>query len=301
MDWHAAVPDVLCAGGENLSGIPTLRIYHGSWSVSTPLTEPGWVDAVAADPGRPDSHVYVGGWSKARGIVFRTSNAGATWEDLSDGEFAGPVLGLAVAPDGSGRVFAASEDGLRVRDGSGGHWARLLDIPLHRVRFAGDSTGALFACGRGGLWRSGDLGRSWEDLTPGLPGRAIDEFAAMPDQGLVFASAAGGSVFRLRLDAEALLFAPLSLRAARQENRSLFLREFRVELRWEEDPRNPAGLKHKVYRSEPESGAWVLLGDIAPGVHEFFDRGVPASKMFIYMVRPVGASGREGGAATVSI
>lgn len=79
------------------------------------------VEALAIDPRRPE-RVYAAG----PGGVFRSNDAGQTWEAAGEGLPAGSVAGLSLDPDHPDRVYAAtSQGGIFRSDDEGKSWRSL--------------------------------------------------------------------------------------------------------------------------------------------------------------------------------
>ena len=70
--------------------------------------------------------VWVAGSGYGSPPVMRTTNGGATWQDLSNGLPNTLVYGLVEAPDGSGRMYAASENGAWEFDPTNAQWTSIL-------------------------------------------------------------------------------------------------------------------------------------------------------------------------------
>lgn len=70
--------------------------------------------------------VWVAGSGYSNPPVMRSRDGGATWQDLSDGLPNTLVYGIVEAPDGSGRMYAASENGAWELDPSNNQWTSIL-------------------------------------------------------------------------------------------------------------------------------------------------------------------------------
>ncbi len=144
---------------------------------------------VAADPSRP-SRAYAGTFGRG---VWRSEDAGRSWGQAWRGPASAQVTSLAVAPaereGGPGTVWAGTEPSALYRSDDGGAtWtepAVLTDIPssgswsfpprpyTHHTRWITPDPGIprllLVSIEAGGIVRSLDGGRSWEDRKPGGP------------------------------------------------------------------------------------------------------------------------------------
>ncbi len=143
-------PDLVYAGGENglwrstdagetwdEVGLPEMR---GPFVGNFLPTESGWegVFQVLADPTVP-SRVYVAAFGEGKGL-YRSDDAGATWEKRYDNPF---LRGVAVAPNDPDLVYATSSNAYF----SGGYDPR--------------STGIVYSRDAGVTWRSAADGMAW--------------------------------------------------------------------------------------------------------------------------------------------
>jgi photosystem II stability/assembly factor-like uncharacterized protein len=98
--------------------------------------------------------------------IFRSTDNGTTWHDVSLGLEVPTIYALAVHPNGN--IYAGSEGGGVYRSTNhGSSWRRLVAGPTTQVilSLAIDSTGALYAGTAGaGIRRSTDLGDTWVTL-----------------------------------------------------------------------------------------------------------------------------------------
>ncbi len=140
---------------------------------------------LAVDPLNPDrlyATVKVSYEGYGLNIVFRSEDAGATWnnnlprlykryvaryeagENLLSGELQGDLNGLAAAP--GGQLLAATSKGIMASEDGGETWKKSnlgLNIPIAHSVFAPPGSRAVFAGTPGGLYKSFDLGRTWHD------------------------------------------------------------------------------------------------------------------------------------------
>ncbi|HEX6902154.1 MAG TPA: hypothetical protein VF789_20730 [Thermoanaerobaculia bacterium] len=164
-----------------------------------------------ADPADPEVL-----WADSRGSLYRSPDAGATWEyqDVTDEVALGD---LKFAPSRPSTVYlagvrAASDGSVRragvLRSDDGGvHWTRAdagLDAPpvtalavdpVDPRRVYAATRDSLNPLGDG-LWVTGDGGATWARAGEELRGLAIEAVAASPVAGVVWASTEDGRLFR---------------------------------------------------------------------------------------------------------
>src|SRR5437879_238298 len=178
---------------------PALRALH--WRLVGPFRG-GRAVAVAGDPARP----LVFYFGAVDGGVWKTANGGATWSNVTDGRADIASVGaIAVAPSDPNVIYVgAGEADWRedLTDGEGMWRSTDGGESWSQVLYVDDSTGAIdlaldarnprvlyaamwksqrfpwgFAAGGGksGLWKSGDGGDTWTDITAsrGLPPRPL--------------------------------------------------------------------------------------------------------------------------------
>jgi photosystem II stability/assembly factor-like uncharacterized protein len=104
------------------------------------------------------------------------TNAQAPYWAPTNGPYGGPVKALAM--DGVGNVFAASERGIYRSTDHGERWTWISLLRPNKRAFVVDSSGAILA-GETGLWRSTDAGMSWEQWA--LPDQSVGILLVAPD------------------------------------------------------------------------------------------------------------------------
>jgi photosystem II stability/assembly factor-like uncharacterized protein len=188
-------------------GIVRLDEAGGTWTAEPALSGSG-AQCLAADPADPDT-VHAG---LRDGGVRRSVDGGRTWIDCELPE-AG-VFSLAVSA-ADGAVYAGTEPSRLFRSGDRGQtWTELealLDLPSRptwsfpprpwtsHVRWIAPSPDdrdlLLVGIELGGLMRSSDGGRSWQDHRPGAQ-RDVHSLAWHPHQrGRAYEAGGGGAAF----------------------------------------------------------------------------------------------------------
>jgi photosystem II stability/assembly factor-like uncharacterized protein len=141
-----------------LSALPPVFLQSLHWRSIGPYRG-GRTRAVAGVPGQPNVF-YIG---VCNGGVWKTTDYGATWTPIFDGQPTGSIGAIAVAPSDANIIYVGSGEGLHRPDLS-----------------VGD-----------GIYRSDDAGKTWTHL--GLrDGQQIPQLAVDPrDPNKVFAAVAG--------------------------------------------------------------------------------------------------------------
>ena len=132
-----------------------------TWEHVSDVLEPP-VDFHAMAISKHNPEMIIGFDSAARGL-FKTVDAGKTWETLEPPEY---VSALAISPDESELIFAGTSNGIFKSDDGGKNWAHLnayqgLDV----FALAFDNEGKLFVSVKTfGIVQSDDFGQSWKDF-----------------------------------------------------------------------------------------------------------------------------------------
>jgi hypothetical protein len=187
--------------------IVRLEETDGTW-VATRSLERSGAQCLAVDPGTPDT-VFAG---LREGGVRRSDDGGATWVDCALPEQG--VFSLAVSP-ADGTVYAGTEPSrLFASSDGGGTWEALdalLELPSRptwsfpprpwtsHVRWIApsphDASLLLVGIELGGLMRSTDGGRTWQDHRPGAQ-RDVHCLAWHPRaEGRAYEAGGGGAAF----------------------------------------------------------------------------------------------------------
>lgn len=186
----------------------------GEWTFPAPPHE-GHVKNIAFDPRDPDT-IYVG---VEVGGLFKTTDAGKTWEELNGRGFDVDVHRLFITPQRPNDLYVATGQGLFHSADQGGSFETL---PLDDSRIGypdaltilPDQPDTMFTAGarlNPGAWRethaaypriarTRDGGRTWEYLEGGLPLEARANIEAMtldayPGGFALFAGTTDGDVF----------------------------------------------------------------------------------------------------------
>jgi photosystem II stability/assembly factor-like uncharacterized protein len=144
--------------------------------------------------------IYIG---TTNGTVFKSQDAGITWQSASTGLPTANILALAADPN-SDTVYAAAErygiwkskDGGRTWTATG-HVDGFTVTPVTSIVVAADSS-AIYASGDSvGIFVSTDGGDTWQNAIAGIPTLEILRLAANPNRpGTIYACTRGQGVFR---------------------------------------------------------------------------------------------------------
>jgi hypothetical protein len=184
--FDAARPHVNDPARSNPDPSNIMESTGGNWSVVGPINTDagiGRVDRLAFHPSDPGI-VYAGA---AGGGLWRTTDAGANWTNLTPDLPCLGISGIAIDPNNTNTIYILTGDGdsdvsglvedfgymrfsigvLRSTDG-GARWTRLGEFPGvsnamigYRLVMHPTNSDILFACTSEGLFRTNDGGSSW--------------------------------------------------------------------------------------------------------------------------------------------
>jgi photosystem II stability/assembly factor-like uncharacterized protein len=180
----------------------------GAWTNVTGGLPHVTLYSVAIDPGDVNT-VYVGtGPSAVAGStvgngLYRTSNGGASWTQLTGAIANQNVYSLLISPTNAARLYAGSDGAIFVSADRGASWTKAAAPGAIRCLELDPSNAAvLYACGAGKLFKSSDSGASWSEIDSGLGGLnpagvsvdAVDPhllYVATPEAGVFRSYSAG--------------------------------------------------------------------------------------------------------------
>jgi len=151
----------------------------GGWS------PPGWysIDLLAVDSQSPNTfYITVGPEDDSRGAIFKTSDGGKTWLDITDNIGFVPIS-IVIDPSNSNVLYAPGHKLLRSNDG-GKTW-KSIEIPVDTyINDISISENLLYIATNKGIYRSSDSGKTWQSLNDGLLETNIREVMASSDMVL---------------------------------------------------------------------------------------------------------------------
>jgi len=179
------------------SQIQELGNQNPSWDL---LSLPGLTALPVAVASTGEDLLMAGGFL-GTGSVFKSLDDGLSFlpneEGLPGGLFGfSTPLGLDVFEDGGFALLNLGSDGYFIQDITGDTWSKLepptaLNGGTDPVSFIGETLLAYDNSGLGALYRSSDLGETWETVTTNLP-EGFDLDILEPNQSLDQLLAAGG-------------------------------------------------------------------------------------------------------------
>jgi len=160
-----------------------------TWTnVTRPPLPNRWVSRIAVDPHNPQvAYVVFNGFNthtpNSPGHVFKTTNRGGTWQDISGNLPDIPVLSIALDPDHPGTLYVGTDVG---------------------------------------VFRTTDDGRHWSLFGTGLPTVAVVDLVFHAPSRTLIAATHGRSVYRISLSAPLPTPTPTPTRAVRTPSVRLF-------------------------------------------------------------------------------
>lgn len=171
---------VVIAAAASLVAVGVAWAGVGRWGPSHG-PEGGLVSALVIDPS--NSAVLYAGTSHG---VFKTTNAGVAWSDVSAGLTDPSVTAIAIDPRRPGVVYAGTENGRFFKSIDGGTTWRGVGESTLRLGWVNTlvvnplDTETLFAGGDKGVFKSTNAGVTWRPASAGLTRRIVGALAIDP-------------------------------------------------------------------------------------------------------------------------
>jgi photosystem II stability/assembly factor-like uncharacterized protein len=186
-----------------------------SW---VPVPEPRTVIVRAARKGHPAQVIHTAGRVHIHALravqldkrlelfagtdsgLFRSSNSGATWEQVKSAGITGvSVLAIYAPPNGVSRLAVRTGSGLFVSEDTGRTWQAAL-VPngyyIYDVALPVEHDIAILAATSRGVLQSTDEGAHWKLVTEGVPAATVDSVRFNPSQGREAFLVQYGKVYR---------------------------------------------------------------------------------------------------------
>jgi len=221
------------------------------------------IDNLVFDPNDPNT-LYAGCWELKRdkGWLYRSSDGGASWEDVPLGSFASPVRAVAIAPSAPHVIALGITEGVILSEDGGQTWDRITRgyrslYNVESLAFDPTDSATLYV----GTWRLGwkteNRGKKWAAIHEGMIFDS-DMFSLLvnPENPNVLFSSACTGVYRSDNAGKAWVKLKNGLPGEAKRTRTLHL-----------DPsdlnRVYAGTTIGLFRSENGGGSWTqLVSDI---------------------------------------
>src|SRR3990172_423748 len=153
-----------------------------SWESVAKVLEPP-VDFHAMAVSKSDPNTIIGFDSAGRGL-FKTTDAGKTWETLQYPEY---VSALAISPNDSQIIFAGTGKGIFQSTDGAKTWTQLDEYKgITILALVFDENGVLYATNQFGLSRTADLGKTWEKING--PDLTITSIAVDAQNKIIYVS-----------------------------------------------------------------------------------------------------------------
>lgn len=168
--------------------VKTTDAWSNAWTIRPLTSHSGYIYALAIDP--CNTHiVYAGGeyydrsgnWHVA---LFRSSDGGSEWHDISSGidDQSRPVYALAVSQNVPNTIYAGTSAGIYKSTGGGSSWNNIncgFDT-VSSLCVDSSSPETIYAGTPEGVYRSGDGGLNWKAMDPGFSLFQVSVLAADP-------------------------------------------------------------------------------------------------------------------------
>lgn len=259
-----------------------IESVSGNWTIVGPTNTDfgiGRVDRLAFHPSDPNI-VYAGA---AGGGLWRTSDAGANWTNLTADIPCLGISGIVIDPNNTNTIYILTGDGdsdisglvedfgymrfsigvLRSTDG-GAHWTKLADFPGvtnsligYRLTIHPTNSNILFACTNEGLFRTADGGNSWTAV-----------------------ETTGGRFYNMKFKPNDI---DTCYAIANDGNTARFFRSFNEGVDWETDPTINGQINNPTSRVE------LAVAASNPNLVYLLCGGVPANGQFAGLYRSTNA------------
>ena len=167
--YAASDTSIIAAGTRD--GVYLSRDAGESWQRISPIAnkELQPIMSLGFDP-RNASVLYAG----TPHLPWKTTDSGATWTSIHHGMIDdSDILALTVNQQKPEQLFIGACSGIYRSDNSAGRWTKLLGITgagfrTYSVSLDPSREGVVYSGTKDGLWRSKDLGKSWQKLAPNI-------------------------------------------------------------------------------------------------------------------------------------
>jgi hypothetical protein len=201
--------NVIFAGGSNNNGSENVMAVcfstdgGSTWNRVELTSNRGYAYAIAIHPNNPDV-VLMGGYcytgSTYLGKIFKTTDGGANWTDVSQGvgENYNYVYSLVIDPNAPSTFYAGTRNGVYKSVDGGANWVNLNSVCRNVYGLAiHPRTSVIYAAGYGsGVYSSADGGSTWTAMNDGLTSYEIECIILDSHDNLLFVGTSSEGVFR---------------------------------------------------------------------------------------------------------
>ncbi|MCF8233676.1 MAG: PKD domain-containing protein [Bacteroidales bacterium] len=182
--FHPTDADILYIGAPS-GGLWKTTDGGDTWSSTTDILPTLGVSAIIVDYNDPDN-IYMGTGDRDAGDapglgVYRSTDAGATWEEWSNGMGEKTVGRMIQHPTNPQIMLAATSGGIYKTTDAGATWVQKKPGSFKEIVFKSDDPAVIYAASGGDFYKSTDTGETWTEKTNGLPGGARGVIAVTPD------------------------------------------------------------------------------------------------------------------------
>jgi photosystem II stability/assembly factor-like uncharacterized protein len=174
-----------------------------SWTPVRVCTLAGSESTIAAVAPDSANVLYVGGYDSSwKGILYRSTNGGAAWTDIT-GTIDDVPTAIAVDPQDSDIVYAATYSKLFRSTNGGAAWTQRT-IAGYSYGFAAvvvnkSNPNEVFVGFGKGVLTSKDRGLTWTDISEGLDISTVKQLYFNPTTRTLYAATEGGGVWKKTL------------------------------------------------------------------------------------------------------
>lgn len=162
-----------------------------TWTTIRITSSNGLAYAVAVDP-KDSRRIYVGGKQGGKAALFRTDNAGASWQGIT-GSIKGIITELALDLKTSQTIYAGTPNGLYRSKNAGQSWEWKAKFDVRAIKVDPNSPDRIWAGGEDGLYQSTDGGSTWTALS-GLIIPKINCLELDSKKGILYVGTDGGGL-----------------------------------------------------------------------------------------------------------